>query len=1099
MSSCYSICPNCCLPYGDDIKLRIHLEQSAEQERQLRNMQIEMENYQRQLNAAVVDREHAIRENKRLQNDLAAVTCETRTLQRELQASHAESFDLKRQLQTYVSEVRRAEELLNKKENERTEMLNHFRSLSLEASVLENNNQSLESEAAEAKGALQSTRDRLIDLEGQLADKECQIRRYENQIKELSENVASLEVQMRQQIELRDGIELDLNALRDLCVKLDAQKDSLQEELNNCAAMKILYEAQINKLENEQKAASDQRNRDRAEVDSFEKLLEQETRNSMECRRLNQELQNEISRLKERVSDLQNKLSAESAKLRGCQNQAAEYDKQIADLRRKVTDEKFNRVQVEEERRRVNQYNGEKSIKPTEYNMGEPVKGTSQIVTFGTTNANEELSHGSLRPLQVLMGHKEATRPIHAIHEAETTNRFEPGIGLYKGLPFCECIEESHHKHMKVNEPKVAFSHVPGVGEPVQSIGGMPGSGPISVKTIVEEDANHKDIRLQITEQPIMNKRALYTDDGPTKNERSNSTNCKEAARKMTAKSYPPMEALEHYINLVSDEKKTEEKKDVIPNADQIENDVLLKSNTTGEKKLILEKIPSKFSFHNLLTAQNMSNTILKNEKQPRVAVDNNTINEEDRAEQQMENKQKDAKTQVFERKKRKENCGCYINNPLSNCKARNHKEKAHVEFEFDANDKYDDDEGYNTARLSKSVGTSINIKNIPSKDNFSLDKQNASTKKVSESSQTSAPKFPVSMTVNYADSTPVKMNLKDSEVIIPTIELNSVDMNNNLMDVKKMATIMQNRLALLNNLKSKYTFDNNSNNKKNGSNNEKQKNKVHIENSNLVEFTSPKMSTSLKLQSGDRSNKQQGLSKRLSLQPNVANDNEHHMPMRHKNTTENVSSVPDKKLRTNETEETDRGSKSLQNRFKDVNSEEKNNNDENLRNCKMNKCRRCPLGKKISSRTSSRRSMNAETQSSQTQVEAGTSYSYVDAIQSSPRKRRQKNKTQSPESSHSPHKDQSTRSKFNNEITNRPAAKGFLVSSSSFEEINDELSARHINSKSAENTQNSNKQYQSHSRPSTRERVIQQSQSLFVKSTTPVLTRDKYHEKFEC
>lgn len=576
------------------------------------------------------------------------------------------------------------------------------------------------------------------------------------------------------------------------------------------------------------------------------------------------------------------------------------------------------------------------------------------------------------------------------------------------------------------------------------------------------------------------------------------SLNLKEAARKMTAKSYAPMEVLEHYINLVSDENKKEEKKDVIPKADQIENDVLLKSNTTGEERLILEKIPSKLSFHNLLTVQTTSNTILKNEKQPTVAIDNNTFNKEDRAEQQMENKQKDAKTQVFERKKRKENCGCYINNPLMNCSARNHKEKAHVEFEFDANNKYDDDEGYNTARLSKSAGTSTNVKDITSKDNFSLDKQNVSSKKVSETSQTSAPKFPVPMTINYSDSTPVKMNLEDSEVIIPTTEFNSVDMNNNLMDVKKMASIiMQNQLALLNNLKSNYTSDINDNDKKNGSNNEKQKNKVRMENSNLDEFTSPKMSTSVKIQSSDRSNKQQGPSKGLALQPNVANDNEHHMPMRHKNITENVSSVPDKKLHKSEIEETDRRSKSPQNRFKDINREEKNNNDENLRNCQMNKCRRCPLGKKISTRTSSRRSVNAETQSSQTQVEAGTSYSYVDAIQSSPRKRR-KNKTQSPESSLSPHKDRSTRSKFNNEITNGPA-KGFLVSTSSFEEINDESSSRHTNSKSTENTQNSNKQYQSRSRPSTRERVTQQSQLSFAKPTTPVLTRDRYHEKFEC
>lgn len=61
-------------------------------------------------------------------------------------------------------------------------MLNHFRSLSLEATVLENNNHSLESEAAEARGALQSARDRLLDLERQLADKDSLIRGYETQV-----------------------------------------------------------------------------------------------------------------------------------------------------------------------------------------------------------------------------------------------------------------------------------------------------------------------------------------------------------------------------------------------------------------------------------------------------------------------------------------------------------------------------------------------------------------------------------------------------------------------------------------------------------------------------------------------------------------------------------------------------------------------------------------------------------------------------------------------------------------------------------------------------------------------------------------------------
>lgn len=67
-------------------------------------------------------------------------------------------------------------------DNERTEMLNHFRSLSLEATVLESNNHSLETEAAEARGALQSARDQIIDLERRMSDKDCLIRGYEAQV-----------------------------------------------------------------------------------------------------------------------------------------------------------------------------------------------------------------------------------------------------------------------------------------------------------------------------------------------------------------------------------------------------------------------------------------------------------------------------------------------------------------------------------------------------------------------------------------------------------------------------------------------------------------------------------------------------------------------------------------------------------------------------------------------------------------------------------------------------------------------------------------------------------------------------------------------------
>jgi len=67
-------------------------------------------------------------------------------------------------------------------ETERTEMLNHFRSLSLEATVLESNNHSLESEAAEVRGALQNAKHQILDLERQLADRDCLTKGYETQV-----------------------------------------------------------------------------------------------------------------------------------------------------------------------------------------------------------------------------------------------------------------------------------------------------------------------------------------------------------------------------------------------------------------------------------------------------------------------------------------------------------------------------------------------------------------------------------------------------------------------------------------------------------------------------------------------------------------------------------------------------------------------------------------------------------------------------------------------------------------------------------------------------------------------------------------------------
>lgn len=65
---------------------------------------------------------------------------------------------------------------------------------------------------------------------------------------------------------------------------------------------------QITKLKTDQTILQDQINRDRVTVERLEMLLNQARQESITMQTNNQELQNEISRLKQNMSELQNKL-----------------------------------------------------------------------------------------------------------------------------------------------------------------------------------------------------------------------------------------------------------------------------------------------------------------------------------------------------------------------------------------------------------------------------------------------------------------------------------------------------------------------------------------------------------------------------------------------------------------------------------------------------------------------------------------------------------------------------------------------------------------------------------------------------------------------
>ncbi|KAH1027682.1 hypothetical protein HUJ05_001146, partial [Dendroctonus ponderosae] len=279
----------------------------------------------------------------RLQNDLSSVSYDCREARNELDLYKRQVEDLKRQLQHYVAEVKRTEDLISQKELERSELLDQFRSLSQEANILESNNHTLETEANQSKIQLSVALDHTSELERNMQHQESIMKSYEKQISELTSQVARLEVQLKQILIEKEHCNVELKQMGDLCVKLDKDKDDLKSELSNREDRRSNIQMLSEKLSSEKVTLQKALEQERSSLEAVEKLLNDSRRDLTEHRLLNQDLQREVNRLKQKVEELEERLTATAEQLDNYQLKALEYSQQNKQLRRDIANERFSK------------------------------------------------------------------------------------------------------------------------------------------------------------------------------------------------------------------------------------------------------------------------------------------------------------------------------------------------------------------------------------------------------------------------------------------------------------------------------------------------------------------------------------------------------------------------------------------------------------------------------------------------------------------------------------------------------------------------------------------------------------------------------------
>lgn len=245
--------------------------------------------------------EAAIMENKHLQNSLGDVNGTLKVTKIEYDKSRKEVEGLKHQLQHYVAEIRRIEEMLSHKEAERSDMLEQFASLSVEANILENTNQSLESESASKSAQLQSYISKIESLESKLMDKENTIESRTTRIATMTCKMTALENEIKLVNEEKTILEQNVSYLKKMCNNLNSENATMSAGMGDSETEIKLYENKIRNLTNAKSKLTVEYENLQEKLNTTETLLSNARREIVELKLALQDATSETKSLKQRV------------------------------------------------------------------------------------------------------------------------------------------------------------------------------------------------------------------------------------------------------------------------------------------------------------------------------------------------------------------------------------------------------------------------------------------------------------------------------------------------------------------------------------------------------------------------------------------------------------------------------------------------------------------------------------------------------------------------------------------------------------------------------------------------------------------------------
>lgn len=290
------------------------------------------------------------REHSRLLEELSLLTKQNQFVTEEMENKLQELEELKRKDVEYVAELSRLQEVLSIKDQQRSELIKQYKDLSYENNRLETETRRMQCEAEAAQMELQAKDAELQGLRTTSHSLEKEIEQYLSaqeahhlEMTFLNSSVSELEAELHQKQQEIRRLQMELTESRSLSVQIDASREHLQKMLADESTANVKLTSELEVLRDEMQAVRTQLSSERASMVTMESLMATHREKEFRSHLMNQELNAEISVLRNRLKESLEKVETLTKELSILRTKISEMEVEKERLKRDITDERYER------------------------------------------------------------------------------------------------------------------------------------------------------------------------------------------------------------------------------------------------------------------------------------------------------------------------------------------------------------------------------------------------------------------------------------------------------------------------------------------------------------------------------------------------------------------------------------------------------------------------------------------------------------------------------------------------------------------------------------------------------------------------------------